>query len=135
VRARRWLSLSLICLRAITPKTSPTYLIDTIRLTREALRPLFDSIESSTLTKIVFDGRMDFSELYHGYGLTMCGALDLQLADILSRRRHGEDRDDQLCRLSLYIHARSISGQSNCYFSVQKLCGLDQCLKEHDVVV
>lgn len=127
-------SLSIIGLRTITPENSTTYLVDVLSLRKDALRPLFDVIQSSTPTKIVFDGRMDFSELYHWHGTTMHGVLDLQLADIHSRGQRGEDRDDQLHRLSPYLHRREVFGQPNAYTAVQMLCGLDRCLREHDII-
>ena len=74
---------------------------------------------------------MDFSELYHGHDVTMHGVLDLQLADILFRPQRGETREDQFHRLSPFLHAPEVVGHPNCYSDVQRLCSLDQCLKEH----
>jgi exonuclease 3'-5' domain-containing protein 1 len=124
----------LISLRTTGTESSKTYLIDAISLTNDNLRPLFDIIQSSSPTKIVFDGRMDFSALYHGRGITLHGVLDLQLVDVDSRRQRGEDEDEQLRRLSPYLHRREIFGQRNSYTKVHKLCGLEQCLREHKVI-
>ncbi len=125
--------LSLISLRTMGTEPSKTYLIDVFSLTNDKLRPLFDIIQSTSPTKIVFDGRMDFSELYHGSGITLHGVLDLQLVDVDSRRQRGEDEDEQLRRLSPYLHRREIFGQRNSYTKVHKLCGLGQCLTEHKI--
>ena len=127
-------TLSLISLRVLEPETSGIYLIDTISLTKDQLSPIFDIIESSSVTKIVFDGRMDFSELYHGWSVSLRGVLDLQLADVDSRHQRGEDEEDQFSRLSPYLHRREISGQPGSYSAVHKLCGLDQCIKDHGIV-
>ena len=127
-------TLSLISLRALEPETSKTYLIDTISLTKDQLLPIFDVIKSSSVTKIVFDGRMDFSELYHGWGVSLRSVLDLQLADVESRRQRGEDEKDQLSRLSPYLHRREISGQPGSYSAIHKLSGLAQCIKEHEII-
>jgi hypothetical protein len=42
--------------------------------------------------------------------------------------------DEQLRRLSPYLHRREIFGQRNSYTKVHKLCGLEQCLREHKVI-
>jgi exonuclease 3'-5' domain-containing protein 1 len=127
-------SLSLISFRIITPKPSKTYLIDTISLARDKLKPIFDIIQSSSPTKIVFDGRMDFSALYHEYNITMGGVLDLQLADIYSRPLRGETQDRQLRRLSPFLHIGAVLGQRSSYTALHKLCGLEQCISEHGIV-
>ena len=58
----------------------------------------------------------------NGRGITLHGVLDLQLVDVDSRRQRGEDEDEQLRRLSPYLHRREISGQRNSYTKVHKLC-------------
>ena len=127
-------TLSLISLRALEPETSRIYLINTISLTKGQLNPVFDIIKPSLITKIVFDGRMDFSEVHHGWSASLCGILDLQLADVDSRHQRGEDEEDQFSRLSPYLHRREISGQLGSYSAVHKLCGLEQCAKDHGIV-
>lgn len=128
-------SLSLISVRTIDSESSKTYLFDAISLTNDTLRPLFDILQSHSVTKIVFDGRMDFSELYHGRGVDLHNVLDLQLVDVDSRRQRGEDEDDQLARLCPYLHRQEIMGQASSYSKVQKLCGLKQCLQEHNKLI
>ena len=54
---------------------------------------------------------MDFSELYHGWGVSLRGVLDLQLEDVDFRHQRGEDEEDQFSRLSPYLHCREIFGQ------------------------
>lgn len=128
-------ALSLISLRALEPEITRIYLIDTISLTKDQLIPVFDIIKSSSVTKIVFDGRMDFSELYHEWGVSLRSVLDLQLADVDSRRQRGKDKQDQIARLSPYLHRREISGQPGSYSAIHKLSGLEQCLKEHEITI
>ena len=125
-------ALSLISLR--TPGNPTTYLVDAVTLSNNKLRPLFDIIQSTSPPKIVFDGRMDFSELYHSYSVRMDGVLDVQLADVHSRRQRGEDEDDQLQRLSPYLYRREVFGQHTSYAAVHRLCGLDQCVREHKLI-
>ena len=47
---------------------------------------------------------MGFSELYHGWSVSLRGVLDLQLTDVDSRHRRGEDEEDQFSILSPYLH-------------------------------
>jgi len=126
-------TLSLISLRTTSPAPCKTFLVDAVSLDDSALRPLFDLLESYEPSKIVFDGRMDFSELYHGHQVTLRGVLDLQLADITSRSLRGEDEEDRLERLSPYLHRRNVAMQPNSYAHVQRLCGLGACQEEHGV--
>lgn len=127
-------TLSLISLQALEPETSRTYLLDAISLTKDQLNPIFNMLQSSSVTKIVFDGRMDFSELHHGYSIYLRGVLDLQLADVDSRHQRGEDDKKQLSRLVPFLHFREISGQPGSYSAVHKLCGLEQCIREHEII-
>ena len=126
-------SLSLISFRTTTPISAHTFVIDIVVLSETSLRPLFDLLESTDVTKVVFDGRMDFSALYHEYGVAMQGVVDLQLVDVRSRQQRGEDEDDQLARLSPYLLRSEIFSNRTHYLQVQKLAGLNQCLQEHKV--
>ncbi|KIM42633.1 hypothetical protein M413DRAFT_26660 [Hebeloma cylindrosporum] len=127
-------ALSLICLRALEPEISGTYLIDAISLSKEQLNPIFDRMQSSSVTKIMFDGRKDFSELYHGFGVYLRGVLDLQLADVESRRQRGEDQGKQISRLLALLPPREIFRKRHLYSAVQKLCGLQNCVGEHKII-
>jgi len=123
----------LISLRTMGPGISKTYLIDVISLTNDALRSIFDIIQSSSPVKIMFDGRMDYSELFHGYNTPIRNVFDLQLADICSRPQRGEGLYNQLRRLSPYLNRWEITRQRDSYMQVQKIPGLQQCLREHNV--
>jgi len=101
---------------------SNTHLSLVLPTTRKPFRPVFDIIQTSSPTKIVFDGRMDYAELFHGHDIPICGVLDLQLADIYSRRLSGEDEEDQRRRLSTFLKRGEVVGNSKCYIHVQKLC-------------
>lgn len=76
---------------------------------------------------------MDYAELFHGKGIPIRGVLDLQLADIHSRRPRGEDEEDQRRRLSPYFKRGDVYGNPACYRQVHKLCSLEQCLREHEI--
>ncbi|KAJ7778879.1 hypothetical protein B0H14DRAFT_2963064, partial [Mycena olivaceomarginata] len=101
-----------------SPGSQRIYLFDVLAIATEGLKPIFDILVSNQIQKVVFDGRMDQSALYHEYGVTMQNALDLQLADIKSCPRRGEKRGskEQLDRL---LHAHQ-----ELYQKVQRLVGL-----------
>ena len=121
-------SLSLITLRTTSPSSAQTYLIDVVRLSPSALHPIFTLLRSSSVLKIVFDGRMDFSALYHGHGVELQGVLDLQLVDVASRR---ESPEEHLQRLGKYLNRGEINANKRMYVDVHKLSGLAECVREH----
>ena len=55
-----------------------TYLVDIVRFPA-TVSMLKKYLESLCLSKYMWDGRRDYSELRHGHGLTMKGLADLQL--------------------------------------------------------
>ncbi|KAL0955084.1 hypothetical protein HGRIS_004001 [Hohenbuehelia grisea] len=109
------------------------HLHDVLSLDDTALRPIFDILESSAVTKVVFDGRMDYSALYHEFHVEMKNVLDMQLADVKSRTVRGEGEQQQLQRLCPYLHKREVYGQRASYLHVHCLNGLAKCAREHDI--
>ncbi|KAK7047626.1 hypothetical protein VNI00_006394 [Paramarasmius palmivorus] len=126
-------TLSIITLHI--PSSNQTYLIDVLRLSSADLRPVYHLLESPSVTKIVFDGRMDYSALYHEKAVDMQNVLDMQIADVRSRIVRGEDQEDQFSRLKGFLHWPEIIGQPDSYRKVQRLNGLKACAKEHEVEV
>lgn len=120
--------LSLITLRTIHPSSSQCYLIDIVRLSPAALSHVFTLLRSSSILKIVFDGRMGFSSLYHEYGVEIQGILDLQLVDVASRR---ESPEEHLERLGKYLKHGEINANERMYVDVHRLRGLAECVREH----
>ncbi|KAJ6575564.1 ribonuclease H-like domain-containing protein [Mycena vulgaris] len=114
------------------------YLIDAITLGTPLLRPIFDLLASNDVEKIVFDGRMDQATFFHDHGgIQMQNVVDLQLADIKSRAVRGEDPASmqQLARLSPYLPPNEVNRNPAVYAAVQKLAGLEQAMREHEVGV
>lgn len=130
--------LSIITLCAIpvgdTLEDAHTYLFDAAVLGDEQLRPVFDILRSTEHAKVMFDCRMDYSELHHRHGVELAHVLDLQLADIESRSLRGEGMDKQLARLSPFCHSHEVRSQPAPYHRVHRLNGLEGCAKEHDVI-
>lgn len=126
--------LSIISLCAI-PSTGTQkahiFLIDVMALDTETVRPIFDLLSSQEHVKIMFDGRMDWSELYHRSDVQLTQVLDLQLADIDSRSKRGERLHEQLCRISSFFYGGL---NQDSYNMVHRLNGLEFCAKEHNIV-
>ncbi|KAJ7098314.1 ribonuclease H-like domain-containing protein [Mycena epipterygia] len=129
--------LWLISLGTASPGSQRIYLFDVLAIGTEGLKAVFDILASNQIQKVVFDGRMDQSALYHEYGVTMQNVLDLQLADIKSRPQRGEKRGskEQLDRLLRYIPRSEIDANRELYQKVQRLVGLGDAFREHKVKV
>nr|GAT47478.1 predicted protein [Mycena chlorophos] len=99
-----------------------------------ALRPIFDLLESETIQKVVFDGRMDQCALFYGFdGVKLRNVVDLQIVDVKARRQTEPlGSEEQLERLVPYLTYREVMGdQANMYQHVHKLAGLVQAFVEH----
>ncbi len=81
----------------------PTYIFDFLRLKRKNVRRVFDLLRDASRVKIVFDGRMDYSALWHEYNVPIVGVIDMQLADLHSRQARGERESKRLGRLHAYL--------------------------------
>lgn len=60
------------------------YLVDVIELP-ESLELLKEILEDQNLVKIVWDGRSDYAELWHGHSIAISPVLDLQLVRVYQR--------------------------------------------------
>ena len=123
-------ALSIVILRTTTTDAQ-TYLIDIKSLSATARNDIFDLLSSPKVRKIVFDGRADFSALYHEYGIELHNVVDMQLVDIKSRHALGEKPDEQLKRLCGAFAPREIWRNKELYKQVHKLSSLERCLREH----
>lgn len=73
-----------------TPNATRIFLIDVTVLDNAVLAPIYSLLTNKRLMKIVWDGRMDDSELLFGQHVKMAGVLDLQIVDIVSRQKRLE---------------------------------------------
>ena len=77
-----------------TPDAARIFLIDVPALVGDAsLVQIFSLLKDKNLVKVVWDGRMDDSELLFGHQVKMAGVLDLQIVDIVSRRERAGNRE------------------------------------------
>ncbi|KAE9382344.1 hypothetical protein BT96DRAFT_774712, partial [Gymnopus androsaceus JB14] len=97
------------------------------------LQPLFDLLTNQDILKILYDGRMDFSALYHGFGVKLVNVIDLQLADVKSRYVRGETRERQSQRQRRCFSFKQVNVPRNAYKydDVHVLQGLGPCLVDH----
>lgn len=126
--------LAILSLAATDVSPLHVYLFDAITLSDDELAPVFDLLTSTEHVKIMFDARMDFSELHHHHSVRLSGVLDLQLADIESRARRGEGVANQLERLSPYLRRNDVAKDRAGYATIHRLNGLGFCMKEHGIV-
>jgi len=96
------------------------------------LHSLFFILQSERTVKIVYDGRMDYSQLYHEYGVTLRNVVDLTLADVASRIGGAEER---LKRLVAFLPKFKINQKPGFYEDVQKLNSIGESLKERNISV
>ena len=125
---------SVIVLRGAT-RDARTYLIDVPYLAPASLQPIVDLLHSPTIRKVVFDGRMDFSALYHhAPRAELPNVLDLQLVDVMSRFVRGETWETQRRRLRWFLKTDELHTRPRLYAQVHRLSSLDGCIAEHAVV-
>lgn len=120
------------------PRTLVVFLIDipALRSRRNRnIKRIMAFLESKATHKVMFDGRMDASEFFHGFGTELEGVIDLQIADILSRTKRREGIEQQLGRLTSFVPKWEIQKNRALYSRLTKLNGLDAALREHGIDV
>ncbi|KAL5514914.1 hypothetical protein ACEPAG_2230 [Sanghuangporus baumii] len=128
-------ALSLISIGS--PHAAEVYLFDVLTLPRDSLQLLFNSIFSlapsaRAKTKVVWDGRMDYVELFYSYSCPIENVLDLQLVDIISRDKRGETEHKRLCRFVRktfpMFEVRKLQLEEVCVLN-----GMDGAMREHKI--
>ena len=130
-------ALSLVCLG--DPEGRNVFIFDILSLPPEALQLLFsevlDTVDSDSTKrkiKVVWDGRMDYSELFFGHNYSLDHTLDLQLIDVSTRALRGESDNSRLrriCRRDLPL-SKVMKLQLE---GVHALNPMDSALREHRV--
>ncbi|KAJ7804940.1 ribonuclease H-like domain-containing protein [Mycena olivaceomarginata] len=118
-------SLSLIGLRT-SRSPRKAFIVDVLTIPKSALDPLFGLFKSASVQKVFFDGRMDHSALFHEYSVPVANVLDLQLADVASRR--------QQARLSSYFSFVDISSRPEQYAKLHSFFSLRNAMTEHNIL-
>ena len=122
-------ALSLICVG--TAFAQFIFLFDVVALTRYDLQPLLSFLGSKVM-KVVWDGRLDYIELWSTYGVSIGkNVCDLQVAEVLSRSTFRAERDDErLSRLVTYFGPQVWKNPLQ-FAGIHRVVGLQQCLEEN----
>ena len=115
------------------------FIFDILSLPPEALQLLFsevlDTVGSDSTKrkiKVVWDGRMDYSELFFGHNYSLDHTLDLQLIDVSTRALRGESDNSRLQRICrpFFPLSKVMKLQLE---GVHALNPMDSALREHHV--
>ncbi|KAJ8520649.1 hypothetical protein ONZ45_g2591 [Pleurotus djamor] len=126
--------ISIIILRPIPrgpQRASTIYIVDAITLSQETLQPLLRIIQADSPVKIVYDGRMDYTELNSAFNIRMGKTLDMQIVDILSRRTR-QTIHEQMRRLPTWLRSTAMSSPAS-HADIHNLSSLGYCMKEHGI--
>ncbi|KAK0470318.1 ribonuclease H-like domain-containing protein [Desarmillaria tabescens] len=108
----------------------PAYIFDLLRVKKKNMRRVFD-LRNASRVKIFFDGRMDYSALWHEYGVPIVGVIDLQLADLYSRQKRRETDSKRLERLRAYLPQSMITKNLHECRALTRMSSLASCVQEH----
>lgn len=115
-----------------TPRDKQIYVFDVLNLSSQTLQPLFNILAGTNVLKIVWSGRMDFSELFFGHGVELRNVLDLQIVDVSSRSLRYPNPFLRVARLSTGgVKPSQIKKLQ--HQDIYDLCGMDQALREHGI--
>lgn len=120
-------ALSLICVG--TAFAQFIFLFDVLVLTPYDLQPLLCFLGSKVM-KVVWDGRMDFIELWTNYNVSIGkNVCDLQVAEVISRSSFRMECDDErLSRLATYFGPQVWKNPMK-FAGIHRVVGLQQCLE------
>ncbi len=124
-------SVTLICVG--TPFAEYIFLFDVLSpfLTRYDIDGLLALFQDKGVLKVVWDGRMDFLEIWSTFGVPLRGVLDLQIAEVMSRYQvRGEGDDGRLRRLQQSLHIPASQKWHERYDYLHPVVGLQRCWKE-----
>ncbi|KZT25954.1 hypothetical protein NEOLEDRAFT_1113821 [Neolentinus lepideus HHB14362 ss-1] len=126
-------ALSLICLGTVDAHAIFVFDVLMLRDNSVNVNPLLRLLLREEVTKVTWDGRMDFLEIQDTYGVEMTGVLDLQLAEVMSRegvRKEGEKQ--RIIRLaSRYFGFQVIKNNRDLYDGIHIVLGMTNCLKDN----
>ena len=126
-------ALSIIALGDST--ASRIFLFDVVALPdaqNPLLEPLLSLLRSDDITKLVWDGRCDFTEIADTYGVQLGGVLDLQLVEIAERPNNARKMPFSLRARhtrSLFSGMRELTQDPSALDGVHRLLGLEHCVK------
>lgn len=113
-----------------TPRPSETFVYDAVLLDCSALMKVMDLLSNPELLKVMWDGRMDFSEIYHTYQKRIENVLDMQLAEVMSRTRQRQMEADRQRRIKAYLRPSLVFPWKDDYEGIHVVVGMKRCLDE-----
>ncbi|KZO92999.1 hypothetical protein CALVIDRAFT_286703 [Calocera viscosa TUFC12733] len=123
--------LSLVCIG--TPHAEKVYVFDAVSVTKSAAASggLTKLLGDENIRKVVWDGRMDYLEVMYTWGVAMKGALDLQIAEIMSREAARGERDrSRLNRLKDgFFSSINVVGNAELFEGLHLVLGMQKCLE------
>ena len=102
-------ALSIIALGDST--ASRIFLFDVVALPdaqNPLLEPLLSLLRSDDITKLVWDGRCDFTEIADTYGVLIDGIVDVQLAEVMARPPHKLDGSTRARQTISYFKSSNV---------------------------
>ena len=120
--------VTLICVGS--PFAEHIFLFDLLSpiITHHDVYSLLHLLCDPSILKIVWDGRMDYLEIFTTFGAVLDGVLDLQVAEVASRMSiRGEGDRDRLARLPRsYIPYQFLQKSDHCR-DMHAVIGLQRC--------
>ncbi len=125
-------SVTLICVG--TPFAEHIFLFDVLSpfLTSSDINSLLRLLGDRNILKIVWDGRMDYLEIWSTFGVTLEHVLDLQVAEVMSRSEmRGEGELHRLKRLPRgFVSLQQAQKQEIQLDGLHAVVGLQKCWKD-----
>ncbi|KAI0717816.1 ribonuclease H-like domain-containing protein [Cerioporus squamosus] len=129
-------ALSLIAIGDAT--ASQIFLLDALTLsdaTHPLLAPLLTILRRPDVTKLMWDGRADFTEIAEAYGVRMEGVLDLQLVEVVQRGRRKRKGYRQEHTAYYFRDIKDeLEGDPAALEGVHRLYGLERCAWEYKLI-
>ncbi|KAJ3554005.1 hypothetical protein NM688_g3324 [Phlebia brevispora] len=124
--------VTLVCVG--TPLAEHIFLFDVIspHLSRYDIDALLNLFNDRNILKVVWDGRMDYLELWSTYGVSLENVLDLQVAEVVSRGVvRGEGEIQRMKRLQQSYISTQVSDRLGARLDgLHAVIGLQRCWKE-----
>ncbi|KAI0077551.1 hypothetical protein K474DRAFT_1642967 [Panus rudis PR-1116 ss-1] len=118
-----------------TAKARDVFVIDVLALNdrdNPSLSAFLSLLEDEHLPKVMFDGRMDFVEIFHTYGTQLRGVRDLQVAEILTRPSRGEGEAKRLWRLrgEVALGSQVVNSNPGLLAGIHRVAGMDGTMQD-----
>ncbi|KAF8478864.1 ribonuclease H-like domain-containing protein [Gautieria morchelliformis] len=118
-----------------TEQSSNIFVYDAVELDRDALLPVLELLSDPKIIKVFWDGRMDFSEIFHSYKKRVENALDMQIVEIMSRESRGETESNRQARIKTLLRPSRVIPWREEYEDIIVVVGMKKCLSEQGLAL